>query len=229
MKSVQLLLLVLVLVGSSVSWPLAPEELERRLQDAEEMASKDTEAFIQALVDKDGYKLTMLTLEMQKVMSEARFNVNNLNQPLLELGLYLNNIGIPQPDSKPIDQLKGRAIAMLTEYLDQNRRKDDAFFQLTTVARWLHQRVLPPNHPNAVRWTEAREAAIAARDALQALNQVFADAVKDLRGKPDREEWAALNRIGADVTYAIETIQNTLKQATDQADHAIDLAVYAFL
>ena len=109
---------LLACLSLAAAWPLKPDDRELRIKEAEQIASRNLEYFLKALVDHDKETLAYLTRDIFYMTEEAQENNKKLVAKLAPLLKVLKQLTsestLPLPLARVLQFLKLRALNLLT-------------------------------------------------------------------------------------------------------------------
>ena len=181
MKTIAVLL-VIACVTLSSAWPLKPDDKQQRIREAEEIAARDLQVFLEAYAHKYTGKLAELTRDAIDVLQSAQVNNRKLNKALGPVIAIMDKLANPSggPLGKPINFLKLRALQLLSNLLDGNR-DNFSYYRLDAIREWIERRTTSEGAHDSKELKQAHEHVVAARDALETMASTFVKGLKDIK------------------------------------------------
>lgn len=180
----QFAIILICFTSIASCWPIIPDDKQQRIREAEEIASKDLDAFRTAWNNKDYRLLAIYTEDCLKAVEEA----HNHNKVLVP-GLSAVVKGLTKlTEWKAAKFIRMRLLQLLTNAADGNR-DNLSYYRLDAVRMWVERR----SFADVKELKDAGASATAARDALENMASTLVAALKTIKvetskvGKEDDE------------------------------------------
>lgn len=158
-----------LLMVAATAIPLKPDDMPRRIKQAEIDSNKDLDEFVQAWNNKDNPKLVKMTDFIINIANEGYQHSISLEKNLKRFVPVLSKLsrsGFPWPM---------RALAWI---IDGNR-DNESYYDLETVIQWINKRQAAGVKDNNL--SEALAGAKESQDSLQAMADAFVSTIKTLK------------------------------------------------
>lgn len=195
-------------------WPIKPDDKEQRIREAEEIASKDLDAFRVAWDRKDYPSLAKYTADCLKAVIEADTNDKRL---VGGLGLVVRILST-LTETKALKFARMRKLQLLTNAADGNR-DNLSYYRLDAARMWIERR----SFANVSQLREAGVAVTAARDALENMASTLVAALKTIKSETKklfREDDELIRQTGRKVVRVVDANKQPL---LDQAAKGIQI------
>ena len=176
MFKLSIVLAIAVVAVSAI--PLKPNDMPKRIEQAEKDSNQDLAEFVQAWKSNDKQSVTSMTNFIIKIANSGYEHSIKLNKNFAKMAPILQKLAHSRVPF---------AMKAVAKLIDGNR-DNKSYYDLETVIQWINKRVAAGVQD--ANLTKAVVAAKESQDALQAMADAFVSTIKTL--KTDTSDMAAL-------------------------------------